>query len=144
MVIFFIPSYPPFYQALPDWLKKVMPSKGITLGLFEGERTGLIGPNGSGKSTLLRILAELERPDEGELTTRRGLHLGYVAQDDDLLLESGEASRSLVLIEGNNSAVTAYSSSISVTRSANPRLGITNNVVRGSDSRSCAMSAMRP
>ncbi|MEP6891057.1 MAG: protein translocase subunit SecD [Nitrospirota bacterium] len=32
-VIFFIPSYPPFYQALPDWLKKVMPSKGITLGL---------------------------------------------------------------------------------------------------------------
>ena len=32
-VIFFIPSYPPFYQALPGWLKQVMPSKGITLGL---------------------------------------------------------------------------------------------------------------
>jgi preprotein translocase subunit SecD len=32
-VIFFIPSYQPLYQALPDWLKKVMPSKGITLGL---------------------------------------------------------------------------------------------------------------
>ncbi|HXC66193.1 MAG TPA: protein translocase subunit SecD [Nitrospiraceae bacterium] len=32
-VIFFIPSYQPFYQALPGWLKKVMPSKGITLGL---------------------------------------------------------------------------------------------------------------
>jgi preprotein translocase subunit SecD len=32
-VIFFIPSYQPFYQALPDGLKKVMPSKGITLGL---------------------------------------------------------------------------------------------------------------
>ena len=32
-VIFFIPSYQPFYQALPDWLKKVMPNKGITLGL---------------------------------------------------------------------------------------------------------------
>jgi preprotein translocase subunit SecD len=31
--IFFIPSYQPFYQALPGWLKKVMPSKGITLGL---------------------------------------------------------------------------------------------------------------
>ena len=30
--IFFIPSYQPFYQALPGWLKKVMPSKGITLG----------------------------------------------------------------------------------------------------------------
>ena len=32
-VIFFIPSYQPFYQALPDWLKRVMPDKGITLGL---------------------------------------------------------------------------------------------------------------
>ena len=32
-LIFFIPSYQPFYQALPGWLKKVMPSKGITLGL---------------------------------------------------------------------------------------------------------------
>ncbi len=32
-VIFFIPSYQPFYQALPAWLKAVMPNKGITLGL---------------------------------------------------------------------------------------------------------------
>ncbi|MCI0427239.1 MAG: protein translocase subunit SecD [Nitrospiraceae bacterium] len=32
-VIFFIPSYQPFYQALPGLLKKVMPNKGITLGL---------------------------------------------------------------------------------------------------------------
>jgi len=32
-VIFFIPTYQPFYQGLPDWLKKVMPNKGITLGL---------------------------------------------------------------------------------------------------------------
>ena len=32
-VIFFLPSYPPLYQALPGWLKKVMPNKGITLGL---------------------------------------------------------------------------------------------------------------
>jgi len=32
-VIFFLPSYPPVYQELPAWLKKVMPNKGITLGL---------------------------------------------------------------------------------------------------------------
>jgi preprotein translocase subunit SecD len=32
-VIFFIPTYQPFYHALPGWLKKVMPNKGITLGL---------------------------------------------------------------------------------------------------------------
>jgi ATP-binding cassette subfamily F protein uup len=57
---------------------------GITLGLFEGQRTGLIGPNGSGKSTLLRILAGLETADAGELTFRRGVRLGYVAQEDAL------------------------------------------------------------
>ena len=32
-VIFFIPSFQPLYQALPDWVKRVMPNKGITLGL---------------------------------------------------------------------------------------------------------------
>ncbi len=52
----------------------------LSLGLFEGERTGLIGPNGAGKSTLLRILAGLEKPDDGEVSTRRGLRVGYLAQ----------------------------------------------------------------
>src|ERR1700733_12813669 len=57
---------------------------GITLGLSEGERVGLIGANGSGKSTLLRIFAGLEQPDEGELISRRQLRVGYVAQEDVL------------------------------------------------------------
>lgn len=32
-IIFFIPSLPGVYQTLPDWLKKILPNKGITLGL---------------------------------------------------------------------------------------------------------------
>lgn len=60
---------------------------GITLGLDEGERVGLIGANGSGKSTLLRILAGLVVPDEGELLARRELRVGYVAQEDDFAPE---------------------------------------------------------
>ncbi|MDA8132474.1 MAG: ABC-F family ATP-binding cassette domain-containing protein [Elusimicrobia bacterium] len=55
---------------------------GLSFGLFEGERTGLIGPNGTGKSTLLRILAGLETPDSGSLAPRRGLRVGYLAQQD--------------------------------------------------------------
>jgi ABC transport system ATP-binding/permease protein len=55
---------------------------GITLGLDEGDRVGLIGANGSGKSTLLRIFAGAEQPDEGELVSKRGLRVGYVAQED--------------------------------------------------------------
>ncbi|NNN05612.1 MAG: ABC-F family ATP-binding cassette domain-containing protein [Elusimicrobia bacterium] len=56
--------------------------EGLSFGLFDGERTGMIGPNGAGKSTLLRILAGLETPDEGELSLRRGLRTGYLAQQD--------------------------------------------------------------
>jgi preprotein translocase subunit SecD len=32
-VAFFLPSYPAVFQALPPWLKKVFPNKGIALGL---------------------------------------------------------------------------------------------------------------
>ncbi len=56
--------------------------EGLSLGLFEGERTGMIGPNGAGKSTLMRILAGQDTPDGGTLSLRRGLRVGYLAQRD--------------------------------------------------------------
>lgn len=68
---------------------------GITLGLYEEERIGLIGPNGSGKSTFLRILAGEEPADEGQITRRRDLKLGYVAQEDRFA--EGATPRSVLL-----------------------------------------------
>ena len=56
--------------------------EGLSFGFSDGERTGLIGPNGTGKSTLLKILAGLESTDSGAITPRRGLRLGYLAQQD--------------------------------------------------------------
>ncbi len=53
----------------------------LSIGLFEGDRVGLLGPNGSGKSTLLKILAGLETPDSGTRSARRQLRIGYVPQD---------------------------------------------------------------
>lgn len=41
--------------------------KGISLGVADGELFCLLGPPGAGKTTLLRIIAGLERPDEGEV-----------------------------------------------------------------------------
>ncbi len=32
-IVFFLPSYPRLYQSLPSWMKRVLPDKGITLGL---------------------------------------------------------------------------------------------------------------
>ena len=54
--------------------------EGLRFALHEGDRVGLIGPNGAGKSTLLKILAELEVPDAGVCTRRKGLRIGYVPQ----------------------------------------------------------------
>src|SRR5258708_5941968 len=61
---------------------------GITFGLGDGERMGLIGPNGSGKSTLLRIFAGLENPDSGTVSRKSGLRLEYIAQEETFPAES--------------------------------------------------------
>ena len=55
--------------------------RGLSFGLLEKDRVGLIGPNGSGKSTLLKILAGIEEPDSGTRSVRRLLRVGYVPQD---------------------------------------------------------------
>ena len=52
----------------------------ISLTISSEDRIGLIGPNGSGKSTLLKIIMGLELPDEGSISRRQHLHLGYASQ----------------------------------------------------------------
>jgi len=52
-----------------------------TLGIEEGDRIGLVGRNGCGKTTFLRILAGLQTPDSGGVTTRRDLAVSYLSQD---------------------------------------------------------------
>jgi ABC transport system ATP-binding/permease protein len=55
---------------------------GLSVDFQERDRVGLIGPNGAGKSTFLKLLANLEVPDDGTVTSKRGTRVGYVAQDD--------------------------------------------------------------
>ena len=51
------------------------------LALENGERIGLIGRNGTGKSSLLKILAGLEKLDDGLLQYQQNLRIAYVAQE---------------------------------------------------------------
>ena len=52
------------------------------------ERVGLIGRNGTGKSSLLKILAGLEKPDDGVLQVQSHIRIAYVAQEPDLDAQS--------------------------------------------------------
>ena len=49
--------------------------------LNRGEKIGLVGPNGAGKTTLFRMIAGEEPPDEGQVSTDRGITIGYFSQD---------------------------------------------------------------
>jgi ATP-binding cassette subfamily F protein uup len=51
------------------------------------ERIGLIGRNGTGKSSLLKILAGMERADDGQLHVQQGVRIAYVAQEPVLIPE---------------------------------------------------------
>lgn len=57
---------------------------GISLGVSEGDRIGVVGRNGDGKTTLIRMLAKLEDPDTGRVTHLGDLRLGVLTQHDSL------------------------------------------------------------
>ncbi|GAA2385418.1 ABC-F family ATP-binding cassette domain-containing protein [Streptomyces glaucosporus] len=57
---------------------------GVSLGVGEGDRIGVVGRNGDGKTTLIRILSKLEPADEGRVTHTGGLRLGVLTQHDSL------------------------------------------------------------
>jgi ATP-binding cassette subfamily F protein uup len=67
---------------------------GAALSLEAGERLGLIGRNGAGKSSLLKVLAGLEKLDDGLLQMTQGLRICYVPQEP--LFDAGRTVFDLV------------------------------------------------
>ncbi|QRZ61210.1 ABC-F family ATP-binding cassette domain-containing protein [Rothia sp. ZJ932] len=58
--------------------------EGITVGVNEGNRIGIVGRNGDGKSTLLKLLGGRLAPDSGKVTVRGGTRIGFLDQSDIL------------------------------------------------------------
>lgn len=57
---------------------------GVTVGLNEGDRIGIVGRNGDGKSTLLKILTKQLVPDSGRITWRSDIRVGFLTQVDSI------------------------------------------------------------
>ena len=55
---------------------------GVSLGVNEGERIGVVGRNGGGKSTLLKIMAGLEPVDSGRVAKAGDVSIGVLNQVD--------------------------------------------------------------
>ncbi|MFT5466175.1 MAG: ATP-binding cassette subfamily F protein uup [Verrucomicrobiales bacterium] len=55
-----------------------------SLTIHTGDKLGIVGRNGCGKSSFLKILAKVDQPDEGEVSWRQQLLVGYLPQDFEL------------------------------------------------------------
>ncbi len=88
--------------------------EGLTFGVYEGERWGIIGSNGSGKSTLMKILAREETPDDGGITYRNDLRVAYLPQEENF--EPSATVRQLVAHSARDLDVTEVERDVRVSR----------------------------
>ncbi len=68
---------------------------GVSLGVAQGERIGIVGRNGDGKSTLLKIMAGTLEPDSGRVAKSNAVSIGILSQADNAA--AGSTVREVVL-----------------------------------------------
>ena len=54
---------------------------GISVGINDTDKIGVVGTNGTGKSTLLSIIAGVTTPDSGQVVVSNGLRISYLPQN---------------------------------------------------------------
>ena len=69
------------------------------LTVMDGERIGVIGRNGTGKSSLLRVIANVDKLDDGTKTVMDGLGIAYVEQEP--FLPQADSIRGALIARGN-------------------------------------------
>ncbi len=58
--------------------------KNLNFGVSQGQRVALVGVNGSGKTTLLNVLAGKLPPDEGSVSVRKEVSIGFLGQNPEM------------------------------------------------------------
>ncbi len=76
----------------------------ISFGINQGDRVAIVAKNGTGKTTLLRILNNDEAADNGKITFRNDISVGFLAQDP---IFPKEASVAEACMQSNNPMVKA-------------------------------------
>ncbi|EUA87408.1 ABC transporter family protein [Mycobacterium ulcerans str. Harvey] len=56
----------------------------VTLSFYPGAKIGVVGPNGAGKSSVLRIIAGLDKPNNGDAFLATGATVGILLQEPPL------------------------------------------------------------
>lgn len=56
----------------------------VTLSFYPGAKIGVVGPNGAGKSSVLRIMAGLDKPNNGDAFRATGATVGILQQEPPL------------------------------------------------------------
>jgi ATP-binding cassette ChvD family protein len=56
----------------------------VTMSFFPDAKIGVVGPNGAGKSTLLKLMAGIEKPNNGEVLLAKGATVGILLQEPPL------------------------------------------------------------
>jgi ATP-binding cassette ChvD family protein len=56
----------------------------VTLSFYPGAKIGVVGPNGTGKSTLLKIMAGMEKPNNGDAGLAKDASVGILLQEPPL------------------------------------------------------------
>jgi ATP-binding cassette subfamily F protein uup len=76
--------------------------KDISLGISQGEKFALVGNNGVGKSTLLRILTGEIQPDNGKVSVRQGIRMGFLTQQP--VVDERQTVKNVLFNESNEIA----------------------------------------
>ena len=94
----------------------------VNLGINEGDKIGLIGINGTGKTTLLKIIAGVERADEGAVVRGNSVRIEYLPQNPYF---DPEATVLEQVFKGNSpimKLIRDYSEAVSMQENSDERL----------------------